>query len=592
MRPRTAVRAGRRVGRFTGVTSLERLLDERLGAAFTAVAGEQVDPAIRRSQRADYQADAALSLARRLRRNPRDIAAEVVRAAELDDLCETVEVAGPGFINLHLAASALERLLGEVFGDERLGVAPVPEPEVVVVDYSGPNAAKEMHVGHLRSTIIGDAAVRLLSWLGHQVVRQNHIGDWGTPFGMLVEHLLDIGESEAAHELSVGDLNAFYRAARVKFDADEAFKERSRLRVVRLQAGDPTTRRLWHVLVGESKKYFLTVYSQLGVLLTEADFRGESSYNDQLGPVVDELTELGLLRLSDGALCAFPEGFKNRDDEPLPLIVRKRDGGYGYATTDLATIRHRIRDLHATRLLYVVGLPQYQHFEMIYEVAREAGWLRAPVRAEHIGHGSILGADGKMLRTRAGDSVKLVALLEQAVSRAADVIAVKNPGLDAQTRAQVAQAIGIGAVKYADLSTDRSKDYVFDLDRMLAFDGNTAPYLQYAHARICSVFRRAGLTYPVAAADIRIGEPEERHLAVQLLSFGDVVEGIVDSLEFHRLAGYLFSLATAFTNFYEKCPILRAEEPVRTSRVALCDLTRRALATGLGLLGITAPERM
>ncbi len=479
-----------------------------------------------------------------------------------------------------------------MFGDERLGVAPVPEPEVVVVDYSGPNAAKEMHVGHLRSTIIGDAAVRLLSWLGHQVVRQNHIGDWGTPFGMLVEHLLDIGESEAAHELSVGDLNAFYRAARVKFDADEAFKERSRLRVVRLQAGDPTTRRLWHVLVGESKKYFLTVYSQLGVLLTEADFRGESSYNDQLGPVVDELTELGLLRLSDGALCAFPEGFKNRDDEPLPLIVRKRDGGYGYATTDLATIRHRIRDLHATRLLYVVGLPQYQHFEMIYEVAREAGWLRAPVRAEHIGHGSILGADGKMLRTRAGDSVKLVALLEQAVSRAADVIAVKNPGLDAQTRAQVAQAIGIGAVKYADLSTDRSKDYVFDLDRMLAFDGNTAPYLQYAHARICSVFRRAGLTYPVAAADIRIGEPEERHLAVQLLSFGDVVEGIVDSLEFHRLAGYLFSLATAFTNFYEKCPILRAEEPVRTSRVALCDLTRRALATGLGLLGITAPERM
>jgi arginyl-tRNA synthetase len=571
---------------------VERLLDERLSAAFAAVAGGRVDPVVRRSQRADYQADAALSLARTLHRNPRDIAAEVIKVAELDDLCDTVEVAGPGFINLSVAASALKQLLEGILPDERLGVAPAPAPEVVVVDYSGPNAAKEMHVGHLRSTIIGDATVRLLAWMGNTVTRQNHLGDWGTPFGMLAEHLLDVGESEAAHELSVGDLSAFYKAARTKFDADETFKERSRSRVVQLQAGDPTTRHLWDVLVTESKKYFLNVYSQLGVLLTKEDFFGESYYNDQLGPVIDELTELGLLRLSEGALCAFPEGFKNRDGEPLPLIVRKRDDGYGYATTDLATIRYRIRNLHATRLLYVVGLPQAQHFEMIYEMAREAGWLVPPVRASHIGHGSILGADGKMLRTRAGDSVKLVALLDEAVTRAADVIAVKNPALDGETRSEVARAIGIGAVKYADLSTDRAKDYIFDLDRMLAFDGNTAPYLQYAHARICSVFRRAEVAYPVSAGHIQIDELAERQLALALLGFGDIVNEIVDSLEFHRLAGYLFSLATSFTAFYEKCPILRAEESVRSSRIALCDLTRRTLATGLELLGITAPEQM
>jgi arginyl-tRNA synthetase len=563
-----------------------------MGAAFAAVAGQRVDPAVRRSQRADFQADAALSLARSLHRNPRDIAAEVVEAAQVDDLCEKIEVAGPGFVNLYLAAPALERLLEGIFPDERLGVAPTSAPEVVVVDYSAPNAAKEMHVGHLRSTIIGDAVVRLLEWMGHSVVRQNHIGDWGTPFGMLVEHLLDVGEAEAAHELSVGDLDAFYKAARRKFDADEAFQERSRLRVVALQAGDETTRRFWEVLVGESKKYFMAVYSQLGVLLSEDDFVGESRYNDQLGAVVDELDQLGLLRPSDGALCAFPKGFVNREGDPLPLIVRKRDGGYGYATTDLATIRHRIRDIHATRLLYVVGLPQYQHLEMIYEVAREAGWLAPPVRAEHVGHGSILGADGKMLRSRSGDSVKLVALLGEAVARAADVVASKNPELDEATRVRVARAVGIGAVKYADLSTDRSKDYIFALDRMLAFDGNTAPYLQYAHARICSVFRRAGLAYPVSSAAIRLAEPEERRLAIALLGFGDVVVEVADSLELHKLAGYLFGLATSFTAFYEKCPILRAEEPIRSSRVALCDLTRRTLATGLDLLGIAAPEQM
>lgn len=458
------------------MTSLEELLRERLTPAFEAVAGARVDPALRRSQHAHFQSDAALALVRKIGGSPRDIATKVVEEAQLGDLCSSVEVSGPGFINLTFADEVLGRLLADVVGDERLAVPQAKDPEPITIDYSAPNAAKEMHVGHLRSTIIGDAAVRLLEWQGHTIIRQNHIGEWGTPFGMLVEHLLDVGESEAAHELSVGDLNGFYKAARAKFDADDAFKDRARKRVVLLQSGDQTTLRLWRTLVEESQKYFLAVYGILGVRLTENDFFGESYYNDQLQSVVDELDELGLLRESDGAQCVFPAGYTNRNGDPLPIIVKKGDGGFGYGATDLATIRHRLRNLQATRLLYVVGLPQQQHLEMIYDVARDAGWLVPPARAEHVGHGSILGDDGKMLRTRAGASVKLVDLLEEAVVRASAVIAEKAPELDEDTRAAVARAVGIGAVKYADLSTDRRKDYVFDYDRMLSFEGNTAPY--------------------------------------------------------------------------------------------------------------------
>ena len=479
------------------MANLEELLHQRLAPAFETVAGAPVDPVIRRSQRAHFQSDAALALVRKIGGNPRDIASRVVEAAQLDDLCSSVEISGPGFINLTFSDEVLARLLADTIGDERLGVPQAKAPETIAIDYSAPNAAKEMHVGHLRSTIIGDAAVRLLEWQGHTIIRQNHIGEWGTPFGMLVEHLLDIGESEAAHELSVGDLNGFYRAARVKFDADETFKDRARKRVVLLQSGDETTLRLWKTLVDESKKYFMTVYGMLGVRLTEDDFFGESYYNDQLQSVVDELDELGLLRESDGAQCVFPDGYKNRSGDPLPIIVKKGDGGFGYGATDLATIRHRLRNLHATRLLYVVGLPQHQHLAMIYDVARDARWLVPPARAEHVGHGSILGDDGKMLRTRAGKSVKLVDLLEEAVVRASAVVAEKNPELDEEARAAVAQAVGIGAVKYADLSTDRTRDYVFDVDRMVSFEGNTAPYLQYARARICSIFRRAGVETPL-----------------------------------------------------------------------------------------------
>lgn len=575
------------------MASLEELLHQRLTPAFESVAGIPVDPVIRRSQHADFQSDAALALVRKIGGNPRDVANRVVEAAQLDDLCSSVEVSGPGFINLTLADEVLARLLADTVGDERLGVPQAKAAETIAIDYSAPNAAKEMHVGHLRSTIIGDAAVRLLEWQGHTIIRQNHIGEWGTPFGMLVEHLLDIGESEAAHELSVGDLNGFYQAARRKFDADETFKDRARKRVVLLQSGDETTLRLWQTLVDESKKYFMTVYGLLSVRLTEDDFFGESYYNDQLQSVLDELDEVGLLRESEGAQCVFPEGYTNRNGDPLPIIVRKGDGGFGYGATDLATIRHRLRNLEATRLLYVVGLPQRQHLEMIYDVARDARWLVPPARAEHVGHGSILGDDGKMLRTRAGASVKLVDLLEEAVVRASAVIAEKNPQLDEDTRAAVARAVGIGAVKYADLSTDRLKDYVFDYDRMLSFDGNTAPYLQYARARICSIFRRAGLETPLQDVDrLVIGEPAERALALELLEFGSLVSEVGESLEFHKLANYLYGLATTFTSFYEKCPVLRAEGDVKQSRLVFCDITARTLALGLALLGIDSPDQM
>jgi arginyl-tRNA synthetase len=574
------------------MSSLEHLLHERLAPAFETVAGAPTDPGLRRSQHADFQADGALPLARRLGRNPREIAAEVVRQARLDDLCRSVEVSGPGFINLTLSGEALASLVADMAGRERLGVASVTNPDTVVIDYSAPNVAKEMHVGHLRSTVIGDAAVRLLDWLGHHVIKANHLGDWGTPFGMLIEHLLDIGETEAAHELSLGDLNSFYKAARAKFDADDGFKERARTRVVALQGGDEQTLRLWRLLVDESEKYFLTVYDRLDVCLTEKDFFGESFYNDMLRPVVVELDRLGLLRESDGAKVVFPQGFTNRDGDPLPIIVQKRDGGFGYGATDLAAIRYRTQELHANRLLYVVGLPQKQHFEMVFEVAREAGWLTPPARAQHVGFGSVLGPDGKILRSRAGDTIKLAELVDEAVSRAAALVAEKNPELDEDTRADVARMVGIGAIKYADLSNDRVKDYVFDWHRMLSFDGNTAPYLQYAHARIRSIFRRGEVAAPTGLVAVTVSESAERALAIELLAFEGVIAAVAESLEFHRLALYLYGVATAFTAFYEKCPVLRADGDTRASRLALCDLTARVLARGLNLLGIAAPDRM
>ncbi len=550
-----------------------------------------VDPVVRRSRHADFQVDGALALARKLGRPPRDIAADVLSRVDLAGLVESAEISGPGFINLTINAEALADVLEVVNLDDRLGVPVAARPETVVVDYSAPNVAKEMHVGHMRSTVIGDAVARLLTWLGHDVRRANHVGDWGTPFGMLIEHLLDVGETEAAHELSVGDLDSFYRAARVKFDADAAFADRARRRVVALQSGDESTLRLWRLLVDESVRHVAAVYQWLDVTLTEADIYGESFYNSQLDSVVEELDRHGLLRDSDGARCVFPAGFSGRDARPLPLIVRKRDGGYGYPATDLAAIRHRTRDLKATRLLYVVGAPQHQHLEMVFQTAREAGWLVEPVRATHVGFGQVLGASGKKLASRSGGTVKLADLLDEAVQRASAIVAAKNPTLDAAIQAEVAHAVGIGAIKYADLSSDRTNDYVFDWGRMLATTGDTAAYLQYTNARVRSIFRRGGVE-PDRTAQIVIGHPAERGLALELLEFPTVVEDVAESLRFHRLTGYLQALAGAFTTFFDQCPVLKADGEVRASRLALCDLTGRTVTRGLDLLGITAPAIM
>jgi arginyl-tRNA synthetase len=560
---------------------LEILLSDRLGAAFTAIAGVPVDPAVRRSQHADFQSGAALTLARQLGRDPREIASEVVARAALDGLA-TAEVSGPGFLNLTVEDGFLAGLTGEIAIEQ----APATKPRTVVVDYSGPNVAKELHIGHLRSTVIGDAAARLLTWLGHRVIRANHLGDWGTPFGMLIEHL---AEAEQTGERSLADLTAFYQAARVRFDTDPAFKQRAQLRVVALQGGDPATVDLWLQLVAVSERYFLTVYDLLGVTLTSRDFLGESFYNDRLQPVVDELDAKGLLRVSDGALCAFPAGFTGRGGEPSPLIVRKRDGGFGYAATDLAALKYRVRELGADRLLYFVGSPQRNHFQMVFAVAREAGWLTGDVSAEHVAFGSILGPDGKMLKTRGGDLIKLVDLLEESVERATAVALAKSPGLAPAEAERVGRAIGIGAIKYADLSGDRISDYLFDWDRMLALTGNTGPYLQYAYARIRSIFAKAGAAEP---GPVVLTEPQEHELALELLAFAPVVTGVGESLEFHKLAGYLYELASTFSGFYEKCPVLTAPAGVRESRLTLCDLTARTLRQGLDLLGISVLERM
>lgn len=574
-----------------------RTVEDLLRPAFAQVAGGDVDvdPVVRPSEHADAQANGALALAKRLGRNPREVAQAVVDAAGgLAAVCSGVEIAGPGFLNLTFDDAFLAAQLASSAADERLGVTAPARALTVVVDYSAPNVAKEMHVGHLRTTVIGDALVRLLGFVGHRVIRENHIGDWGTPFGMLIEHLVDIGEAEAAQHLSLGDLDGFYKQARAAFDASDELRERSRQRVVALQAGDPETLRLWSLLVELSTAHFNTVYDRLGVLLTDGDLMGESAYNDLLPEVIRRLDELGMLQQSAGADVVFVPGYTNREGDPLPLIVQKGAGGFNYATSDLACVIDRVERLHADLLLYVVGAPQAQHLQMVFDVARLAGWLRPPVEAVHVSFGNVLGSDRKMLKSRSGEPMKFADLLSEAVVRARAAVEEKNPALSDAQAAEVARMVGIGAVKYADLSTDRIKDYVFDWDRMLSFDGNTAPYLQYAHARICSIFRRAGVDRAsVRAVTPQIAAPEERQLALALLGFDAAVQDTLERYSPHRLCGYLYDLATDFTAFYEHCPVLKAgHEATRESRLALCDLTARVLETGLGLLGIEAPEQM
>jgi arginyl-tRNA synthetase len=578
----------------------QQVLAQRVHDAIVASFGPDfgdADPLIRPSSFADFQANVALPLGKRLGRPPREVAAELASRLDVSDVCEPPEVSGPGFINFRLRDEWIAGQASRMLDDPRLGLEPVAGPQTVVVEYSSPNIAKEMHVGHLRTTIVGDAIARVLEFAGHHVIRDNHVGDWGTPFGMLIEHLLDVGEDSPDAALLRTDPNAFYQGARHKFDADPVFAERARKRVVDLQGGDPDTLRLWQELVDMSKDYLHRIYGRLLVTLTDADIRGESFYNDLLADTAARLEDEGLAVYSDGALCVFPPGFTGREGRPLPVIIRKRDGGYNYSTTDLATIRYRVDVLHCDRAIYVVGSDQTLHFQMVFAVAREAGWIPPQARFEHAQIGLVSAPDGGRLRTRSGDNVQLGDLLQEAVDRARVVLAE----LEAPSRFEpgevdaIAEAVGIGAVKYADLSTARESAYVFDWDRMISFRGNTGPYLQYATARIRSIFRRAGGDADPALRGSRVAvtAAPERALALRLLDFGAIVTGVGETAEPHRLCAYLFDVASLFTAFYEECPVLKAEpESLRAARLALCALTLSVLSTGLSLLGVPVPDRM
>ena len=569
-------------------------------AASVGEPGRVADPLVTPAAKpefGDFQANLAMGLAKHLGRKPRDLALEIVASLDADDLIATADVAGPGFINLKLRDDALRQAAADALADDRVGIERIAHPRHVVIDYSGPNVAKEMHVGHLRSTVIGDALARLLAAVGHHVTRRNHLGDWGTQFGMLIEFLEERGQKQEAEggddarELS--DLNAIYKRANARFKSESDFADRARRRVVALQSGDDATLAVWRELVATSKRHFEQNYTRLGVLLTDADVRGESSYNAMLPGVIERLDAAGLLGESDGARVVWPEGFTNRDNEPLPLIVQKSGGGFLYATTDLAAALQRIEESDADWLIYVTDSRQSQHFAMVFWTLR-ALELDDDVRLDHVPFGMVLGADRKPLKTREGEPQRLAVLLEEAVQRAAAVVREKSPELGADERDAVARAVGVGAVKYADLSTERTKDYVFDLDRMLAFEGNTAPYLQNAYVRTRSIFRKGGVDPADARAWLpAVDEPAERALVLHLLGMPGVAARAADRLEPHGLCNFLYEAASRFHAFYEACPVLTApDEATRRGRLALCQLTGRTLRAGLELLGIDVPEKM
>lgn len=578
-----------------------RLLRARVGEAVTAAFGTDValpDPLVVPTsdpRHGDYTCPAAMALARTLRRPPHELAEQLAAALDVGDLCAPPEVVRPGFVNLRLRAGWLESQVAAMVGDDRLGVEPVAEAVRVVVDYSGPNVAKQMHVGHLRSTIIGDALCNVLEFLGHDVERVNHLGDWGTQFGMLIAHLEDVEpRALAGADTEVDDLEALYRTANSRFADDPAFRERARQRVVDLQSGEPTARAAWQWMVDLSMARNQEVYDLLGVrdLVT----RGESSYQPLLADVVAELEAAGLVVVDEGAKCVFVEGFTNKAGDRLPLIVQKADGGYNYATTDLAALRSRVQQ-GARRLVYVTDAGQSQHFAMVFAVAARAGWLPPEVEVAHVPFGLVLGEGGGRLRTRSGETVRLRDLLDEAVSRARAFLVERAadrgepvpPDVD-----EVARAVGVGAVKYGDLSQNRQSNYVFSYERMLTLKGNTAPYLQYAYARIRSILREAGPNEALASdrVTVSLAEPQELDLARRLVVTGDVLERVVaDHLPSH-LSAHLYELAQAYHQFYEHCPVLRSEEAVRGSRLALCAVTAASLRQGLGLLGIEVPERI
>jgi len=581
------------------MADVQRQLEQRLQAAVGAVLGDDyagADPIVQPTGNpdfGDYQANLAMGLGKKLGQKPRDLAQRIVDALDGAELIAQSQVAGPGFINLTLRDEALASHARQMLDDARLGVPEADDKRTVVVDYSAPNVAKEMHVGHLRSTVIGDALGRVLDQRGHRVHRQNHLGDWGTQFGMLTEYLHEAGLDQQT-ELAVSDLNTLYQQAKQRFDDDPDFAQRSRQRVVQLQSGETETLRLWQQLVEASKKHFHENYRRLGVKLSDDDVRGESAYNDQLPELIEALQHAGKLQSSEGARVVFPEGFKDREGEPLPMIVQKSDGGYLYATTDLAAARFRIDQLGADWLIYVTDSRQAQHFAMIFQTLRELGWADDAVRLDHVTFGTLLGPDKKPFKTREGETVRLRDLLDQAEEKAEQVIKEKNPDLDVNTRQDVARKVGIGALKYADLASDRRKDYVFDWNRMLALDGNTAPYLQNAYVRIRSIFRKGELDPDEdVPGDIILTHEAERLLALKLVQLPRIVHRVADTLEPHHLCTFLFEVATGFHQFYEKCPVLTtADDATRRSRLALCQLVARTLREGLGWLGIDVVERM
>ncbi|MEV5241314.1 arginine--tRNA ligase [Streptomyces cinnamoneus] len=584
---------------MASVPSLASTLHQRIADALSAALPEAgaADPLLRRSDRADFQANGMLALAKKLKGNPRELAAKVVEGLASGDLIKEVEVSGPGFLNITVSDGAITGTLAARAADERLGVPVAQEPGTTVIDWAQPNVAKEMHVGHLRSAVIGDAMVKILEFTGEKVVSRHHIGDWGTQFGMLIQYLIEHPheldhKDETSGEEAMSNLNRLYKAARAVFDADVEFKERARRRVVDLQAGDEQTLALWQRFVDESKIYFYSVFGKLDMDIRDEDVVGESGYNHMLHETCRLLEESGVAVRSEGALCVFFDDVKGPDGKPVPLIVQKSDGGFGYAATDLSAIRDRVQNLEASTLLYVVDARQSLHFKMVFETARRMGWLNDEVHAVQLAFGTVLGKDGKPFKTREGETVRLVDLLDEAIERAGAVVREKARDLTEEEIAERAAQVGIGAVKYADLSTSAARDYKFDLDQMVSLNGDTSVYLQYAYARIQSILRKAEGAAPVAHPELALA-PAERALGLHLDQFAATVAEAAGEYAPHKLAGYLYQLASLYTTFYDQCPVLKAESAEAVeNRLFLCDLTARTLHQGMALLGIRTPEKL
>ncbi|WP_328749471.1 arginine--tRNA ligase [Streptomyces sp. NBC_00285] len=583
------------------VTPLSDNVNQQLASAISATLPEaSADPLLRRSDRADFQANGILALAKKAKANPRELAAQVVSRITTGDVIKDIEVSGPGFLNVTLTDKAITENLAARYADEagRLGVPLAEQPGTTVVDYAQPNVAKEMHVGHLRSAVIGDALRAMLDFTGEKTIGRHHIGDWGTQFGMLIQYLFENpGELAPAQDVdgeqAMSNLNRVYKASRTVFDSDEEFKERARKRVVALQSGDKETLELWQQFVDESKVYFYSVFEKLDMEIRDEEIVGESAYNEGMPETARLLEEMGVAVRSEGALVVFFDEIRGKDDQPVPLIVQKADGGFGYAASDLTAIRNRVTDLHATTLLYVVDVRQSLHFKMVFEAARRAGWLTDGVTAHNMGYGTVLGADGKPFKTREGATVRLEDLLDEAVQRAAEVVREKARDLTEDEIQERATQVGIGAVKYADLSTSPSRDYKFDLDQMVSLNGDTSVYLQYAYARIQSILRKAGEVRPAAHPELELAEAE-RALGMHLDAFGATVFEASAEYAPHKLAAYLYQLASLFTSFYDKCPVIKPAPPkdIAENRLLLCDLTARTLHQGMALLGIRTPAKL